>query len=134
MVDSREGRAMKGEVVYLFAFDVAQEIVTRDVQEVLAAKPFPFAPRLDHTFPKDVPVYQPLAIERERAVGSLGGKPVRCLIRIYEVGAVTVCMRVNFERDELFALAPFHDPVLDDGRALDRAAGDLCGEVCASLA
>jgi hypothetical protein len=31
---------MKGEVVYLYAFDVANEIVTEKVKEILASKPF----------------------------------------------------------------------------------------------
>ena len=54
---------MKGEVVYLYAFDVAYEIVTSKVQEILAQKPFPFTIRTEHTFPRDVPLYQPLAVE-----------------------------------------------------------------------
>lgn len=54
---------MKGEVVYLYAFDVANEIVTSRIQEILASKPVPFEIRTDHTFPKDVPIYKPLAIE-----------------------------------------------------------------------
>lgn len=42
---------MKGEVVYLNAFDVANEIVTDKVQEILASKPVPFEIRTDYTFP-----------------------------------------------------------------------------------
>ena len=33
---------MKGEVVYLFAFDVASEIATARIGEILAARPAPF--------------------------------------------------------------------------------------------
>ena len=33
---------MKGEVIYLYAFDVANEINTSRVREVLSEKPFPF--------------------------------------------------------------------------------------------
>jgi len=32
---------MKGEVVFLYAFDVANEIITSRVHEILSAKPFP---------------------------------------------------------------------------------------------
>ena len=53
---------MTGEVVYLYAFDVANEIVTPRVQEILSEKPFPFEIRQDRTLPKDVPLYRPLAI------------------------------------------------------------------------
>ena len=54
---------MKGEVVYLYAFDVANEIITPRVQEILSEKPFPFEIRMDRTLPKDMPLYKPLAIE-----------------------------------------------------------------------
>ena len=54
---------MKGEVVYFYAFDVANEIITPRVQEILSEKPFPFEIRKDRTLPKEVPLYQPLAIE-----------------------------------------------------------------------
>ena len=47
---------MKGEVVYLYAFDVANEIITPRVQEILSEKPFPFEIRMDRTLPKDVPL------------------------------------------------------------------------------
>ena len=54
---------MKGEVVYFYAFDVANEIQTGRVGEVLASKPSPIDVHTDHTYPKDVPLYRPLAIE-----------------------------------------------------------------------
>jgi hypothetical protein len=44
---------MKGEVVYLYAFDVANEILTAKVQEILSKKPFPFEVQTDCAFPKD---------------------------------------------------------------------------------
>src|SRR5215470_405316 len=56
-------KALEGEVVYLYAFDVANEIITRRVQEILSEKPFPFEIRMDRTLPKDMPLYKPLAIE-----------------------------------------------------------------------
>jgi hypothetical protein len=48
---------MKGEVVYLYAFDVANEIITPRVEEILSEKPFPFEIRMDRTLPKDMPLY-----------------------------------------------------------------------------
>src|SRR5262249_47703744 len=124
---------MKGEVVYLYAFDVAQEIVTAKVQEILTRKPFPFAVRHDHTFPKDVPLYRPLAIEPPPPAALLHGQPVRLLIRVYDVGVVTVAVRVAFEGVSLRDLMAFHEPALADGQSLDQLARDLCTQVCESL-
>ena len=124
---------MKGEVVYLYAFDVANEIVTARVEEILSEKPFPFEIRMDRTLPKDMPLYKPLAIEPRPLAAPLRGQPVRLLIRVYDVGVVTVMMRVAFEVGALDELLPFHDPKLENGEALDAVAQNLCAEVCQSL-
>ena len=54
---------MKAEVVYLFAFDVAGEIATGQIQSILSEKPLPFELRTDHTYPRDVPLYKPLVVK-----------------------------------------------------------------------
>jgi len=124
---------MKGEVVYLYAFDVANEIFTPRVQEILSEKPFPFEIRMDRTLPKDMPRYKPLAIEPHPLAGKLHGAPVRLLIRVYDLGVVTVVMRAEFETDALAGLMPFHNPKLETGETLDAVALKLCADVCDSL-
>ncbi|HEY1660917.1 MAG TPA: hypothetical protein VGI03_00725 [Verrucomicrobiae bacterium] len=124
---------MKGEVVYLYAFDVANEIVTSRVQEILSEKPFPFEIKMDRTLPKDMPLYKPLAIEPHSLQGTVHGSPMRLLIRIYNVGVVTVMVRVPFETDSLTGLMPFHNAKLDNGEPLDSFALKFCGQVSASL-
>jgi hypothetical protein len=124
---------MKGEVVYLYAFDVANEIITPRVQEILSEKPFPFEIRMDRTLPKDMPLYKPLAIEPHPLPAQLHGAPVRLLIRVYDVGVVTVMLRVAFEAGALADLMPFHNPKLENGQMLDAVALKLCAEVCDSL-
>jgi hypothetical protein len=124
---------MKGEVVYLYAFDVANEIAMSRVQEILSEKPFPFEIRMDRTLPKDMPLYKPLAIEPHPLAARLQGAPVRLLIRIYDVGVVTVMMRTAFEVRSLGELTRFHGPELDDGLTLDATALNLCSSVCDSL-
>ena len=124
---------MKGEVVYLYAFDVANEIITPRVQEILSEKPFPFEIRMDRTLPKDMPLYKPLAIEPHPLAAKLRGSPVRLLIRIYDVGVVTVMMRTAVEAGAVGDLMPFHNPKLEDGLTLDTMAFNLCAKVCDSL-
>jgi hypothetical protein len=124
---------MKGEVVYLYAFDVANEIITPRVREILSEKPFPFEIRMDRTLPKDMPLYKPLAIEPHPLATQLHGAPVRLLIRIYDVGVVTVMMRVAFEAGALGELMQFHNPKLENGMTLDTVALNFCAKVCDSL-
>lgn len=127
-------KALEGEVVYLYAFDVANEIITPRVREILSEKPFPFEIRMDRTIPKDMPLYRPLAIQPHILTARVQGSPVRLLIRIYDVGVVTVMMRVPFAADSLSDLMPFHNPEFDSGESLDAEASKLCAEVCKSLA
>jgi hypothetical protein len=124
---------VKGEVVYLYAFDVANEIVTARVREVLSQKPVPYQLPLQRTFPRDVPVYKPLAVEPPPLSATLNGKTVRPLLRIYDVGVVSVAMRSPFEVEGLLDLMPAHQATLDSGLALDKVALDLCNEVCKDL-
>jgi len=125
---------MNGEVVYLYAFDVANEIITELVKDILASKPFPFEIRTDHPYPKDVPLYKPLSIEPPAVAIALRGQSVRLLVRVYEVGVVSITCRVQITAHNLHDLIGFHRPTLDDGRTLDSVAKDLCVEVCRSLA
>jgi hypothetical protein len=124
---------MKGEAVYLYAFDVANEIITPRVQEILSEKPFAFEIRQDRTLPKDVPLYRPLAIEPPPVKALLHGAQVRLLVRIYNVGVVTIMMRAAFKTKAIDDLMRFHNPKLDDGVGLDDVAMQLCGKVCDSL-
>lgn len=124
---------MKGEVVYLYAFDVANEIITERVQEILSEKPFPFEIRMDRTLPKDMPLCKPLAIEPHPLTSHLRGEPVRLLIRIYNVGVVTVMMRAAFDAQALADLTGFHNAKLENGETLDAVATKLGAQVCDSL-
>jgi hypothetical protein len=124
---------MKGEVVYLYAFDVANEILTPRVREILSEKPIPFEVRMDRTLPKDMPLYKPLAIEPHPLAVKLNGIPVRLLIRIYDVGVVTVMMRVAFEVNAPGDLIGFHNPKLENGLTFDTVAVKLCAQVCDNL-
>ena len=120
---------MKGEIVYLYAFDVANEIVTDTISDRPSDQPLPFERETHRTFPKDVPLYKPLAIKPPPLGASLGGRPVGLLVRVYEVGVVSIVMRVPFEVESLEELRHFHKPVLEDGLTLDAAARRLCAEV-----
>jgi hypothetical protein len=123
---------MKGEVVYLYAFDVANEIVTARVQELLSEKPFPFEIRADRTLPKDIPLYKPLAIEPTFSA-QVQRRPARLIVRVYEVGVVSVQIRVAFDAPSLRELMAFHDARTEDDKSLDAVAREVCTEVYKSL-
>jgi len=124
---------MIGEVWYLYAFDVANEITTSQIKTILGQTAVPYEIREHRNIPKEIPLYRPLAIEIPALSADLQSQPVRTLIRVYEVGVVTIGMRVGFSADKLQDLTHFHHPKLDDGRGLDEAARQLCVEVLENL-
>lgn len=123
---------MRGEVIYLYAFDVANEIRTESVREILANQTSPCEIRVARTYPKDVPLYKPLTIEPPVA-DAVNGQPVRVVIRVFDVGVVNVTLRVPFQVATLLDLMPYHHPLLESGEALDDLARRLCQEVCVSI-
>jgi hypothetical protein len=124
---------MIGEIVYLFAFDVANEILTAKVGKILGKVAEPLDIRRDHTSPRDIPIHRPLAVE-PGVLFSCDGKPLRVQVRIYDVGVVSVLLRVPFERDKIVDLTPFHRATLSDGRDFGAAAREICGQVVVDLA
>jgi hypothetical protein len=125
---------MRGEVVYYYAFDVANEIATQNIGAIGSGETIPFELRTDHTVPKDVPLYRPLTFVLTRRKPRCGGCDVRVIIRVYEVGVINVVMRVPFDAPELASLHPLHQPRLESGETFDEFARDLCREVIESLA
>src|SRR5262245_49538010 len=111
---------MNGEVVYLYAFDVANEIVPGKVSEILAKRPFPLEIRTDHTYPRDVPLYKPLAIELPPLEDVLEGRSIRPLLRVYDVGVVSIALRVSIEAQSLGELTPYHRPPVRGKQTLDK--------------
>jgi hypothetical protein len=127
------GPGLRGEVVYLYAFDVANEIRLGEVAELLSEKPFSYTVRSDPAAPRSAPLSRPLAVEPPPPAVRLLGRPVRLLVRVYEVGVVSVTVRAVAAADSLLALLPFHNPALDDNRPLDALAREVCVEVCRGL-
>src|SRR5262245_48361737 len=123
---------MTGEVVFLYAFDVGNEIVPAKVDRVLGRKAEPLDVRRDHTSPRAVTFHQPLAVEPEPAC-AIAGRPARTQVRVYDVGVVSVLFRVPVAADALAELVPFHRPTLADGRDLAAAAHEVCRQVVEDL-
>src|SRR5688572_17060454 len=107
---------MKGTVVYLFAFDIAAEIRTSAVREVLSERPFPFQIRVGAAAPRDVPIYTPLTVslkpqEIPSTVGRILMKP---FIKVFDVGVISISYEVPFEKTKLADLVPYHQLTIGD--------------------
>ncbi|AMV25261.1 hypothetical protein VT84_12750 [Gemmata sp. SH-PL17] len=124
---------LRGEVVYFYAFDVANEIRLDRAAELLAGRSTSFTARWGRPAPRSVPVSRPLVVEPTVSTVRVNGCPARLLVRVYDVGVISVTARVPFASDALAALIPFHNPSLHDGRPLDALAREQRDEVCRAL-
>ncbi len=123
---------MRGDVVYQYAFDVANEIVTRDVRQILGLPVATFEPRAAHSVPRDVPLYRALAVTLDREI-YVNGHAARVQVRVYEVGVVAISIAASFEVPTLKELRELHVPQATNVPSLDDWARQVCVDVCASL-
>lgn len=123
---------MTGEIVYLFAFDVANEILPARIGRILGKTCEALDIRRDHTSPRDFPLHRPQSVE-PGVLFSCDNKSVRVQVRIFEVGVVSILLRMPFEKDQIADLTPFHRAVLSDGRDFSAAARQICEQVVVDL-
>lgn len=126
-------KSLKGEVFYLYAFDVADEIRTENIHKILSKKAIPYGIQRDHIIPKEFPFYRPLTIDLKRSTWKMNNFQLQPVVRIYNVGVVSIMISIPFEVNELKELSPFHRPVLDNQHSLDTEAHALCSEVVKNL-
>ncbi len=117
---------MKGKVVYLYAFDVANEVNTKKLSEILQSDALPLEISTDHTFPKDIPLYKPLSFEVSDLDILSNGKKLKAKLNIYEVGVISINFHLEFENFDFENLQQFHAPKLDNGLKLDEIAINIC--------
>jgi hypothetical protein len=124
---------MTGEVVYFFAFDVANEILEAGVRAKLGNRVSEFGWPAKHTAPRDLALPRPLTVTPRCEPVELAGRAVRTEVRLYQFGVVSLIMRAEFDKPRLRDLAPYHRPVLADSRRLEDLARKLCLEICAEI-
>ena len=122
-----------GEVVYLYAFDVANEARLDSVRTLLGADAVPFDALAHRTVPRNVPLAPPVTVEPDHPAARVNGRPARLRVRVFAAGVVSVTVRVAVGHGPLTDLMPFHDPKLDDGRPLDALARDVCASAYREL-
>lgn len=123
----------QGEVYYLYAFDVADEIRTEHISKILAKKASPFQISPEKTFPRTFPFYRPLSIQLKRESWTFKERNIQPLVRIYEVGVVSLIISVPFEVEALKQLNEYHEPVLDNGTSMEKASLGMCRDVVKNL-
>ncbi|HWE97109.1 MAG TPA: hypothetical protein VG269_24320 [Tepidisphaeraceae bacterium] len=125
-----------GEVVFLYAFDVAYEMARRPVATLLGQHVAEFVVEASKRGPRQLLFYRPQMV-RLPAMERLGPQgPVRIerAIKLLPVGAISITVRVPFRCHSLPELVAFHDLRFANGSYLHDEVRELAEQVRRELA
>jgi hypothetical protein len=112
MAEMDKKMAYQGEVVYIYAYDVAYDIKNEPVEKILTQPTKDYLVGPSKRIPKQMFFYRPRVAEfapEKRILRTGQTLQIRKSVKIFGVGAMTTQVRVPFEVDRLEDLVGFHD-------------------------
>jgi hypothetical protein len=108
---------LRGEVVYMYAFDVAYEMVRKPVSELLGQPVAQFVVDASKRSPRHQAFYRPQMVRLPplEKLGPRGPLRLERTVKILPVGAISITVSVPFEVERIEDLVPFHDLKFKDG-------------------
>jgi hypothetical protein len=124
-----------GEVVYIYAYDVAYEMSRRPVRELLGQPVAQFVVDSSKRNPRHLFFYRPqmVRLPPSERIGPYGPVRVERGIKILPVGAISITVRVPFEVAHVEDLVDYHDLQFSNG-SLNDEVRRLAEEVRQELA
>jgi hypothetical protein len=110
-----------GEVVYIYAFDVAYDTARKPIPTLLGQPVAQFAVDASKRSPRQLFFYKPQMVRlapMER-IGPLGPVRVEIAIKLLPVGAISITVRVPFAVNHVEELIAFHDLQFSNGSLHD---------------
>ena len=126
----RRARPYRGEVVYIYAFDLAYDMKRQPLERLLGRPTEGYSIGPSKRSPKRAFFYRPetVRLEVERRQGPHGTVEIQRSVKVFSVGAVSIQIRVPFEVDHIEELVDYHDLTFDTG-SLEQEVGDLAEKV-----
>jgi len=120
-----------GEVVYMYAFDVAYEMVRKPVPRVLGQAVAEFSVGNSKRAPRQFLFYRPqtLRLPPVERVGPAGPMLVERIVKLLPIGAISITVRVPFHVGRIDDLVAFHDLRFSDGTHLNDEVRKLAEDV-----
>jgi len=124
-----------GEVVYIYAFDVAYEMTRLPVSELLGQPVAQFAVDASKRSPKQLFFYRPQMVRLPplERIGPNGPVRVELTVKLLPVGAISITVRVPFTVSGINDLVEYHDLQFNSGSLQDEVRR-LADEVRRELA
>ena len=129
-----KARGYKGEVVYIYAFDVAYEMVRQPVRELLGQPVAQFVVDASKRSPRHLFFYRPQMVRLPplERIGPGGPLRIERVVKLLPVGALSITIRVPFEVERIEDLVSYHDLQFTNGSLHDevrRLAEEVRGEL-----
>ncbi|HSZ58042.1 MAG TPA: hypothetical protein VK797_20430 [Tepidisphaeraceae bacterium] len=120
-----------GEVVYLYAFDVAYELVRRPVPQLLGQAVAQFVVDASKRSPRQLFFYRPQMVRLPplERLGPQGPLRLERTIKLLPIGAISIMVRVPFTVRQIEDLVAFHDLQFTNGTWLYDEVRELAHEV-----
>ena len=124
-----------GEVVYIYAFDVAYEMTRQPVRELLGQPVAQFVVDASKRSPRQLFFYRPQMVRLPllERIGPRGPVRVERVIKLLPVGAISISVRVPFAVAQVEDLVVYHDLQFSNGSLSDEVRR-LAEEVRSELA
>jgi hypothetical protein len=106
-----------GEVVYIYAFDVAYDMTRQPVRELLGQPVAQFVVDASKRSPRHLFFYRPQMVRLPplERIGPHGPVRVERAIKLLPVGAISITIRVPFEVEHVEDLVVYHDLQFSNG-------------------
>src|SRR5882724_3629521 len=124
-----------GEVVYIYAFDVAYEMTRQPVRELLGQPVEQFVVDASKRSPRHLFFYRPQMVRLPplERIGPNGPVRMDRVIKLLPVGAISITVRVPFEVGQVEDLINYHELQFSNG-SLNEEVRNLAEEVRRELA
>src|SRR5205814_1313953 len=128
-------KSYSGEVVYIYAFDVAYEMTRQPVRELLGQPVAQFVVDSSKRSPRQLFFYRPQMVRLPplERIGPHGPVRVDRVIKLLPVGALSITIRVPFEVRQVEDLVVYHDLQFSNG-SLHQEVRQIAEEVRRELA
>src|SRR5881392_2217666 len=125
-----------GEVVYIYAFDVAYEMTRQPVRELLGQPVAQFQVDASKRSPRHLFFYRPQMVRLPplERFGPRGMVRLERSVKLLPVGAISITVRVPFDVERIEDLVAFHDLRFSDGSWLADEVKELAEQVRRELA
>jgi hypothetical protein len=123
--------SLAGEVVYMYAFDVAYEMTRQPVRELLGQPVAQFQVDASKRSPRQLFFYRPQMVRLPpiERIGPRGPVRLERTIKLLPVGAISITVRVPFAVDRIQDMVAYHDLRFSDGTFLYDHVRELAEQV-----